>query len=374
MQLRAQRPELREALLSLAFALWCVAWPAGLVLAGGSTPGFLSLRGDAGLRELVEAGLPLSYSAALFAWGVLAFAGMWALLRLRRWLDPDGLSGAALRWAFSSRSLNLTVAALTLAALLLIEAGQSDSIVAWLGRLSPEIARFLVSWWWLILLIAFAILSPLLPLCLLNPHTLARDRLERWWRPFWPGFAALTVAIVCWWVMPTLATIVLDGMPASRPVPWQVILHALEYLLFLLCDLVVFAWWFSRGRLSDAKVLGAYFFRWSTLRAYVGFDLSVAAFVLVPIVPMLFMSAFGIYIAPQYVAWQESAIVDMPVAYGSLIEWAQDLREKMPGLLSLLELAGLLLVIAQGRLLYRCAVVARVIREPTHDNVDEVHR
>lgn len=367
------RPEFREALWSLAFALWCVAWPAGLVLAGGATPGFLSQHGDSGLRELVEAGLPLSYRAALYAWGTLAFAAMWTLLRLRRWLDPQGLSGAAVRWSFSSRSLNLTVVMLVLAACLLVGAAQWDVAVARLGRMSPDIARFLVSWWWLILVIALAILSPLLPLCLLNPDTLARDRLERWWRPFWPGFAALGVAVVCWQAMPMLTEFLLDAMPASTPTPLEASLQALEYLLILACDLIAYAWWFSRGRMLDAKALGRRVFRWSTLRVYVGFELLAAAFVLVAGIPVLFMTVFFIYIAPQYVEWQASGHVDMPVAYGALIRWARDIDETMLMFVPVY-VAGLFLFIAQGRLLYRCAMAASAIPDAMQENVDGTDR
>lgn len=367
------RPEFREALWSQAFALWCVAWPAGLVLAGGATPGFLSQRGDSGLRELVEAGLPLSYGAALFAWGTLAFAAMWTLLRLRRWLDPQGLSGAAVRWSFSSRSLNLTVVMLVLAACLLVGAAQWDVAVARLGRMSPDIARFLVSWWWLILVIATAILSPLLPLCLLNPDTLARDRLERWWRPFWPGFSALLIAVVCWQAMPMLTGSLLDAMPASTPTPLEASLQALEYLLILACDLIAYAWWFSRGRMLDAKALGRRFFRWSTLRVYLGFDLLAAAFVLVAGIPVLFMTVFFIYIAPQYVDWQASGHVDMPVAYGALIRWARDIDETMLMFVPVYA-AGLFLFIAQGRLLHRYAMAASAIPDAMQENVDGTDR
>lgn len=365
-----RRPDIREALWALAFALWSVAWPAGIVLAGGSTPGFLSLRGDTGLREVVEARVPLSYGTALFTWGVLAFTVMWALLRLWRWLDPDRQSVVAVRWALSSRSLNLTLFALALAAFLLIWAGQSDSAVAWLGRISPGLVRFLVAWWWLILLIASAILSPLVLLCLLNPWTLARDRLERWWRPFWPGLTALVIAAVCWLGVRMLLAIALEAIPASVPDPWLVVWHALEYVILTVSDLAAFALWFSRGRMGDAKALGACFFRWSSLRLYLGFDLLFATFWLVSAFPVLLLYAFAIYIGPQYVSWQASGIVDMPAAYAWLIGWMQYRHDQMPFLLSALALADLLLTVALGRLLYRRAVLAGAIPEPVLADVD----
>lgn len=366
----ARRPDIREALWSLAFALWSVAWPAGIVLAGGSTPGFLSLHGDAGLREVVEARVPLSYGTALFTWGVFAFAVMWVLLRMQRWLDPDRQSVLAVRWALSSRSLNLTLSALVLAAFLLIWVEQSDSAVAWLGHISPWIARFLVAWWWLILLIIFAILSLLVSLCLLNPWTLARDRLDRWWRPFWPGLIALVIAAACWLGVRMLLDIALEAIPASVPDPWFVVWHALEFVILTVSDLAAFALWFSRGRMADAKALCSCFFRWSSLRLYLGFDLLLATFWVVSAFPVLLLYGFAIYIGPQYVSWQASGIVDMPAAYAWLIGWMQYRHDQMPFLLSAIALADLLMTVALGRLLYRRAMAAGAIPESVHADVD----
>lgn len=371
----ARRPDIREALWALAFALWSVAWPAGIVLAGGSTPGFMSQRGDAGLREVVEAFVPLSYGLALFAWGVLAFAVMWSLLRLRRWLDPDGQSRAAIRWAFSSRSLNLTLIALALAVFVLTWAGQSESAAVWLGRISPRLVRFLVAWWWLILMIASAILAPLALLCLLNPRTLARERLERWWRPFWPGPAALVIAVLCWLVMRMVLDVALDAVATYVAGAWLVPLHALEYLVLLVCDLVAFAWWFSRGRMADAKALGACFLRWGILRAYVGLDLLFATFFLVLAVPAIWLSIFTTHIGPQYEDWHKTGAVDVPAAYMLLMDWLRIAHGKiMPGFLAALWLFDLLLAVALGRLLYRRAMAAGAIPESVHADVDGAGR
>jgi hypothetical protein len=101
MLIHSRRRELRDAFWALLFALWCMAWPAGFVSVAGKTPGFISLRGNAGLREVFEAFIPLSYKMALFAWGVVAFAVMWVVLRLWRWLDPQAQTMAAIRWALS---------------------------------------------------------------------------------------------------------------------------------------------------------------------------------------------------------------------------------------------------------------------------------
>jgi hypothetical protein len=344
-----RRSEARDAAWALAFALWCVTWPAGIVLAGGTTPGFFSLGGGDGLREMVTFFLPLSYGTALFAWGVAAFAAMWALLRLRRWLDPEGQALDSIRWALSSRSLNLTLAMLALSTVLLILLGEAGVLVSWLMSIDIALGRFLVMWWWLIAMIALAILSPLAVLCLLNPDTLARDRFEGWWRPFWPGFVAVLVAVLCWVLVPLITTHAWRFLPES--VEQWMPLQLLDYLIVLVCDLAAFSWWFSRKRASNAKVLGARLFRWPTLRLYLGFDLLCTAWMLVIAVPVLLLAVFAIYFGPQYESWQSDGILEMPVAYGLLMDVVREFREKEWLYLGAL-VADLLLRVALARLLH----------------------
>jgi hypothetical protein len=346
-----RRSEARDAAWALAFALWCVTWPAGIVLAGGTTPGFFSLRGGDGLREMVTVFLPLSYGTALFAWGVAAFAAMWALLRLRRWLDPEGQALDSIRWALSSRSLNLTLAMLMLSTVLLIMLGEAGVLVPWLMSIDIALGRFLVAWWWMILLVAFAILSPLIPLCLLNPDTLARDRLERWWRPFWPGFVAVLIAVTCWMLVPALMEHVWKYLPASVSVAVGIPAQVLDYLVVLACDLIAFSWWFSRKRATSAKVLGAQLFHWRTLRLYLGFDLLCVAWMLVVAVPVLLLAAFATHLGPQYESWQSDGILEMPVAYALLMDVVREFREREWLYLGVL-VAELLLGVALARLLH----------------------
>lgn len=345
-----RRSEARDAAWALAFALWCAAWPAGIVLAGGTTPGFFSLRGEDGLREMVTVFLPLSYGTALFAWGAVAFAAMWALLRLRRWLDPEGRAPDAIRWALSSRSLNLALVLLALSIVVLVQLGDAGVLASWLMSIDIALGRFLVMWWWLILLVAIAILSPLAMLCLLNPGTLARDRLERWWRPFWPGFVAVLVAMLCWGLVPLLIEHARRFLPES--VALWIPLQLLDYLIILACDLAAFSWWFSRYLASNAGALGARLFRWHTLRLYIGFDLLCSAWVLVIAVPVLLLAVFATYFGPQYESWQSDGILEMPVAYGLLMDVVREFREREWLYLGVL-VAELLLGVALARLLYR---------------------
>lgn len=346
---------MRDAAWAFAFALWCVAWPAALVLAGGSTPGFFSQRGDDGLREAIEFALPLPYGVSLFAWGAVAFAIVWPLLRLRRWLDPECQAWRAMRWSLSSRSLNLTLALLILLAILLLWLGENGELVAWLMSIDIGLGRFLVAWWWLILLVAIAILFPVMLLCLLNPATLARDRFERWWRPFWPGIVAVLIAMLCWELIPMLTELAWRFLPDSV-VLW-IPTMLLDYLIVLACDLAAFSWWFSRERAWSTRALAARLCRWPTLRLYFGFDLLIGLWALVAAVPVLLLAAFAIYFGPQYESWQRDGLLEMPMAYGLLMDIVRMFREGEWLDVGVM-VADLFLTIALARLLHQSLLAA----------------
>lgn len=347
--------EIRDAAWALGFALWCVAWVAGLVASTQGAPEIVTMQGNAGLRQTIAMLTPLPYGAALFTWGLIAFAPMWSLLRLRRRLDPQGRCMASIRWSLSSRGLNLALVMLAITVSLATLASESEPWRAWLGRIGPGLVRFLSAWWWLLSMIVFAMVGIPVLMYLLNPSTLAADRLERWWRPFWPGIPAVAVAVVCWSAVPALAEYVLDASMGSSP-PWAFIpLFALDYLLAAACDLIAFAWWFSLRRTRHAVALTAGFFRWSTLRVYLGFDLGIAALTIVVAVPVLLSSAFLIYVVPQYDDWQEAGLMDMPTIYDALAATLRIMSDSMGWMLPGLMVLGVFLVVARGRLLYRLA-------------------
>lgn len=348
-----QRAGIRDIAWALLFALWCVAWVAGLVASTQGAPDVVNVQGNTGLRQTVAMLIPLPYGVALFAWGVIAFVVMWGLLRLRRWLDPQGQCMASIRWSLSSKAFNLVVMAVAATASLVAVGGASETSQAWLGRISPEAVRFLSAWGFLLLLIAYALFLIPVVMCLLNPHTLARDRLERWWRPFWPGVAASVVAIACWGVIPALAEYFVDASLDWTHAWLLVPVLALSYLLASASDLVAFAGWFSMRRMRHAIALAARLFRWSTVRAYLGFDLVIAVATIVIAVPVLLLSAFTIYVVPQYDHWQEARMVDMPTAYDTLTSALRAMSESLDWMLPGLTVLGVYLVIARGRLLYR---------------------
>lgn len=350
----------RDAFLALAFALWCVAWFAGVASAFDSGP--LPIREFAMQlpRALVEALFSLSYPMALLAVGLIAFVAMWGLLRLRRWLDPEARSPASLRWALSSRSLNWTavVVAAAIAGLVMLMAVPDERVVK-LGNHAPDLARFIVEWWFPAFIVVTATVVALGFLCVRNPDTLARDRLERWWRPFWPGLSGLVVGLVCWWLIPAGMEGLWARLPRAQSTSWWILIvpaTLVGYVIGLASELVAFAFWFARSRTPEVKRMASQLFRWSTLRVAIGFDVFVFACFLVLSTPV---SAF---VMLKQLDWQVRAsglaagtrepFLSLTTFFG----WFWEIPE-LGGVLFLgLPLLNAVMQFAWGRLLYQCAV------------------
>ena len=350
----------RDAFLALAFALWCVAWFAGVASAFDSGP--LPIREFATQlpRALVEALFSLSYPMALLAVGLIAFVAMWGLLRLWRWLAPEARSPASLRWALSSRSLNWTavVVAAAIAGLAMLM-GVPDERVVQLGNPAPDLARFIVEWWFPAFIVVTAAVVALGFLCVRNPDTLARDRLERWWRPFWPGLSGLVVGLVCWWLIPAGMEGLWAWLPRAQPTSWWILIvpaMLVGYVIGLASELVAFAFWFARSRPPEVKRMASQLFRWSTLRVAIGFDVFVFACFLVLSAPV---SAFAVL---KQLDWQVRAsglaagtrepFLSLTTFFG----WLWEIPE-LGGVLFLgLLLLNAVMQFARGRLLYQCAV------------------
>ena len=353
-----RRPVVRDLLFAAVFALWCVAWPAGLVLLVDSAPAFVALLDDFAPRNAIEFFSPLSYPLTLCALGGIAFAAMWLLLRLRRWLDPQAQAVQALRWTFSSRSLDATLLFAGIAVTGLYVAGFSAESLALSLPAFPDAGRFFVEWWLPILLTAsVAIHIPGL-FFLFNPDTLARDRLERWWRPFWPGVPALVVAFVGWTCVSfagdQAGQWLLDMLPILDRVPTGVI-DIIGYVIELLCDLLVFAFLFSRRTAPGLRDALRRMFRWSTVRAHIGLQMLAVAWLLVVVVPWYSLVAFNAYLAPRFGIWQQETGAAAPMLLGGLVDALGTLHGYDGLAVLLLFPSGLWLQFVLARLLYRTA-------------------
>lgn len=311
----------------------------------------MTLKGQGGLAELVEAFVPLPLWMTVLAVATLAFALMWSLLRLRRWLDPDGVSGASVRWALSSRSLNGVVVS-GMAIVFLLRYGW-DSLIAWLGGVDPGFARFVVSWWWLILLLVIAVLGLLAPLYLFNPQTLARDRLSHWWRPFWPGLIAILAAASLWYGLPFLMQWLQRLLPGLDASPWRWLSEAADFLLASAAELVAVVCLLCRGRWPDIRASIARLFRFDALRRYVALELLWSALFLAVLVVAMTLTVFNVYIVPQYVEWERTGLVTTPAVLAALIPPANWLRVNQEAFIAMFFLLDTYMFLSLGRLLVR---------------------
>jgi hypothetical protein len=348
------RPDVRIALWAFAFALWCLLWPAAIIATTWPMPGFMTLRGQGGLAELMRMLVPLPLWATALGVGVLAFAAMWALLLLRRRCDPDGDAIAAARWSFTSRSFNALVV-LALASVALATVGSVDGLAAWIGRFDVGLARFFMAWWWTILVAIVAALALLLPFFLFNPETHVRDRLERWWRPFWPGMVAI-VAALAFSVGSLAPAIVWDSDAISRAGGWQWPLTIVEEIVSSVVHLMLLGLWLSRSpaRMSGAAVARS--LRFDVLRRWVSLELFWLAVTAAAAVPLLSLSAFNIYVAPQFAEWERSGVVAISPAVRMLMA-STEAHIPDGGLIIALSCAlALYTLISKGRLLVRLGI------------------
>jgi hypothetical protein len=354
----SRRPAVRDVLFSALFALWCVAWPAGLVLLVDSAPAFVALLDDFAARKAIEFFSPLSYRLTLCALGGIVFAAMWLLLSLRRWLDPQAQAVQALRWTFSSRSFNATVLFAVMVVTGLLMAGFSAESLALSLPAFPDAGRFFVAWWFPIALATPVVILILAFFLLFNPDTLARNRLERWWRPFWPGLPALVVGVVGWVLVPAVMAQAKAPMffviPAADWMPAGAI-DIIGYAIELLCDLLVFAFLFSRRSVPGLREALRRLFRWSTVRAHIGLDVLVLGWMLVIAVPLLSVGVFDAYVLPSFEAWRQESGDGAPTLLATWADVLSSLRGfETPPLLLVMPL-DLWLQFVLGRLLYRTA-------------------
>lgn len=346
------RSALRPAAWALAFALWCLLWPAAFVATTWSLPGFMTLRGHGGLAEVVRMLMPLPLWATALGLGAIAFAAMWALLLLRRRCDPEGDAIAAVRWSFGSRSLNALIA-VALVSVPLAMMGSIDGTAAWIGRFDIGLARFFVAWWWLILLVLAAAAMLSMPFFLLNPDTLARERLQRWWRPYWPGAIAI-VLVLSYGLASVLLSLVYTASP-RHPGIWVWPLDAIGEVALSALQLAVLGVWLNRTRSSPPAAL-ARAFRRETILRWVSLELFWFALVAVMAVPVLCLSIFREFFAPQYSVWARAGVVEIPPALQVLMSLADNaiLHEGIVAPVSFC--LGLYALVSAGRLLVRLGI------------------
>lgn len=282
---RAGTPIARRAVQATLFAAWCVFWPWWLLERTRGLPGAFTGTGDRGAFEVIEwfTARPAGETLALLFAALLALC--WLLLQALARLDRDGHARAAWRWALSSRSLCLCLSLV-------------PPLSWWaLSRLPTHAGREAAL---AAVTAAMAVALLAMPFFALNPATLARARLRRWWAPMWPGVLALVVCPLLVLALPEATGVLLDDLSAGMPV-WYARALALPLALVVqACVILSTAVWLARGRGDLLRTSARRLCTWPFLRAYAGLQLiGCLALWSIAVPPLAFM-AYDVFLAPQY--------------------------------------------------------------------------
>ena len=337
------------------FALWCVLWP-GLILIASPPRRDIVV---ALVERAARMPIPLVFaSLAIGAFGLMALT-----LFLRRRLDAGNDALSAICWSLTSRGL---VALIALVALLALGAAVLSTrfgvqgVGQVIGSISIPLARFVLSWWWLALLIVVGGLAISLPFCFANPDTLQRDRLQQWWRPSWPGTPAVVVAPLLWIGWPALVDAAMSWLPEGGVLSWAAI--PLAWLLVAFGELIALALWLNRSAKASTRDAIRRMATGHFIRRYLGLRLGWCAFALWVAVPLCIPDLFAIYIAPE---------LDRALQSGQLPESAS-----MRALLALSDVGmndtlrvsfaaiSLFIVLSTGRLLVRLGIAPPAAIDP----------
>ena len=291
------RRDVRTAAYAAIFAIWCLTWVFGALESTRPLPGLMSLQGTSGAYELLQwfTGQPLWMIALGFA--VAAFLVAWLPLKLLHWLDREGEARAALRWALSSRSLNLLIFAMPT---VLIAVGLA---------LTPQIEE------WVVALIGAAVIFPLIwltPFVAFNPATLRPARLLYWWCAMWPGVWAVVMGLLLVGVLPELTRLATEAVADNGPWFAWIGIGFLACAIDSVAEIIAAVFWLSRGRRRDTRDALAQIAKMRFLRTYLGFGLMIGLLVLPFAVPILVSTAYFVHVTPQYEIWGQQTGMPLP--------------------------------------------------------------
>jgi len=267
-------------------ALYSVAFTGTALLLPATTlgyPGLISGQGALGALDiatsLVNRPLWLLIITLMLATLVLA---LW-VGGLRRWFDPEGLAADALRWVVASRRLNLALAGIVVAGLVVLGLGGAESaMVLW--------AVFgLASW----------AVDLLLPFWVWRTEVLSQARPDIGYKPFWPGgmaVFALLVSLFAYLVLPFTA--VLLAFTGSFVISASYGLGV--FLLSLLLPIWVALHFINRSQMRNVRADLVWALRWRYLRSWLWLLLVGVLVTSLMMLPVLEASLLSIYVMPQY--------------------------------------------------------------------------
>jgi len=183
------------------------------------------------------------------------------------------------------------------------------------------------------------------PFLCMNPSTLDAPSLSRWWRPGWPGWAALRGCLMIW-IICTATSFILDKLSdAASVVRLNLLLWVLDQLISSIAFVLIIAIWLNRGHMHGVRMDLARI-AWS---GFIGEFVWQSALIAVAFAYWPFLSLW------RWSNWYSSASISAVerTTGGQLPFWLRLLSRPRPEGLALLMLAavpsGLYFGFAQGR-------------------------
>lgn len=322
----------RWLLAAGVYAAWCTGSAWALLETTRSYPGIISMRpGRGGAFELGEFVLHMPAWQALACLFLLAFWLVAIVGGLRRLLDPDRLAIDAVFWVLRSKSLWFALAGTVFLSVagLSFPSDAGGNVIA-----ASEIAGLVV--------------MLLTPFAAWNARTLRESRLSAWWRPRWPGWQAivLAVGIAAMGGILELSVSLLPRLTDSTRTLFfaNVADEAVSFLAWLFLAIA----WIERSTIDSAWRSFLGFLHWRRLRPLLWQTLLAAVAAMGVAVPILMAVVLAIYVVPQY---EEFARVSGTPLIWPLRAMSQVSRRFQELMLFPAVVVALQLSLAQGRLL-----------------------
>lgn len=329
----------RWILAALGFAVWCTATVWGLLELTRPYPGIVSMKPGRGAFELSEAAFHMPAGKALLVLFLIAFFVVMTVGGLRRLLDPDRMAVDAVLWVLRSKTLWLALAGTVLLSVagLSFPSGTGDYVIG-----ASEIAG-----------LVFMFLTPF---AAWNARTLRESRLSAWWRPRWPGWQAivLAVGIAAMGGILELSVSLLPRLTDSTRTLFfaNVADEAVSFLAWLFLAIA----WIERSTIEAAWRSFLRFLHWRRLRALLWQTLLAAVVAMGVAVPILMAVVLAIYVVPQYEEFARVSGVPLIWPLRAMWQVSRRLQELMlfPAVLVALQFG-----LAQGRLLVSLGIADR---------------
>lgn len=289
------RGSLFSLVLAVLVAAWCVGWLWLLLQATRTMPGLITDQPATGAFELLELPTGLSYPTVLLAIFLFCMLPVLLLGTLRNWWDGKGRALDALLWPSRAKAFWLPCLVWSMSGVALLIFFKSQD--------GPGLVFMAIS--------MLALMAA--PFLCLNPSTLDATAPSRWWRPAWPGAAALGSCLLLW-LASTIASLAIGEVIAISPARWLGVgLWFLDELISIFIPVLFIAIWLNRSRWRNVRGDLANLWRngFTGELQWQSFAIAVAAVALA--FPLLVTAVEAIYVIPQYEQWASRNGTQIPM-------------------------------------------------------------